>query len=181
MRDAVSLTVDVRCIVGLLARERTEPQRLRIHVLMETDLEAAGATGHLWQSVDYGAIDGQIRFLAEHGRFVLLESLALTVARLLVLRPAPGEHRATIANAEVTIEKPDVLQGSLPAVRLRRTSWDDDVLADLPEVFVRRRTLAAGEAVTAEDGAHFALAGGNGPVLEVRQRVGAPAVTLPGS
>ena len=190
MRDAVTLTVDLTCIVGRLARERTEPQALRVRVVMETDLEASGSTGHLWHSVDYGAIDSQIRFLATEGRFVLVESLALAIGRLLLLPPAPGEHRAAIDAVEVTVEKPEVLPASLPGVQLRRSSWEDDLLVDLPEVQVRRRTLAPGERMRAEDGVAWGLVGlegrhqeATGPavVLEVRQRAAGPTVTLRGS
>ncbi len=190
MRDAVTLSIDLTCIVGLLARERLEPQALRVRVAMETDLEAAGATGHLWHSVDYGAIDAQIRFLATEGRFVLLESLALTIARFLLLPPAAGEHRASIAAVEVAIDKPEILPSSLPGVRVHRSGWEHDVLADLPEVLVQRRVLATGERRTATEGAAWGLVGPTGRVdevvgpavvLEVRQRRGAPAVTLPGS
>lgn len=190
MPDAVTLSIDLTCIVGLLARERIEPQTLRLRVVMETDLEAAGETGHLWHSVDYGAIDSQIRFLATEGRFVLLESLALTIARFLLLRPAAGEHRASIRAVEVAIDKPDILPSSVPGVRLHRTWWEHDVIADLPEVFVRRRVLATGERRTAKEGAAWGLVGSTGRVdelvgpavvLEVLQRTGAPAVTFPGS
>jgi dihydroneopterin aldolase len=190
VRDAVTLSIDLTCIVGLLAHERTTPQALRVGLVMETGLEVAGATGHLWHSLDYGAIDAQVRFLATEGRFVLLESLALTIARFLLLPPAEGEHRAAVAAVEVAIDKPDILPSSLPGVRLRRTSWNDDVLADLPEVSVLRRSLATGERRTAKDGAAWGLVGATGRVdelvgpavvLEVRQRLGAPAVTLPGS
>lgn len=187
VRDAVHLSVDLTCIVGLQARERVEPQRLRLRVALETDLEAAGATGLLWHSVDYGAIDDQIRFLATEGRFVLLESLALAVARFLLLPPAHGEHRAPIAAVEVTVEKPDILPSSVPSVQVRRTTWEDEVLVDLPEVFARRRTLGAGERMSAEDGVAWGLVGlegrrreavGPAVVLEVRQRAAGRRVPI---
>jgi len=185
--DAVTLSLDLTCIVGLLARERREPQALRISIVLDVGLETAGETGQLGHSVDYGALDGQIRFLAQEGRFVLLESLALAIARFVLLPPAEGERRAPVEAVEVRIDKPDILPDALPGVRLRRTRWDEDVLVDLPEVIVRRRTLAAGEhtdaAVWGLVGLTGAQRGAAGPavVLEVRQRTAGSTVTLPGT
>jgi dihydroneopterin aldolase len=185
--DAVTLSLDVTCIVGLLARERREPQALHVSVVLDVGLETAGDTGQLGHSVDYGELDGQIRFLAKEGRFVLLESLALAIARFVLLPPAPGERRAAVDAVDVRIDKPDILPDAVPGVRLRRTRWDRDVLVDLPEVIVTRRTLAAGEhtdaAVWGLVGLAGAQRGATGPavVLEVRQRTAGSTVTLPGT
>jgi dihydroneopterin aldolase len=183
--DAVTLSLDVSCIVGLLARERREPQPLHVTVVLEVGLETAGETGQLGHSVDYGEIDAQIRFLATEGRFVLLESLALTIARFVLLPPARGERRAPVDAVEVRIDKPGILPDAVPGVRLRRTQWSNEILVDLPEVVVTRRTLAAGEqtdaAVWGLVGFTGARRGATGPAvaLEVRQRTAGSTVTLP--
>jgi dihydroneopterin aldolase len=186
LSDAVTLSLDLSCIVGLLARERTVPQPLHVTVTLEVGLERAGETGQLGHSVDYGALDGQIRFLATEGHFVLLESLALAIARFVLLPPAPGERRGEVDAVEVRIDKPGILPDALPGVRLRRTRWDDEVIVDLPEVHVARRALADGEhtdavawGIVGVTGLHHGVTG-PAVVLEVRQRPAGSTVTLPG-
>jgi FolB domain-containing protein len=148
--DVIELDASVACIVGILARERVEPQPLRVALQLGLALGPTGETGDLARSVDYGAVDEQVRFLAVEGRFRLIESLALAVLRAVLLPPAADEARAAVAWAEVRIAKPAVLREAVAAVRLRRdATWaaaePDGVLVALPEVAAHRRTLGAGE------------------------------------
>lgn len=164
--DAISLDVDLRCIVGILPRERVTEQALRISLRLELDLEAVGDTGDLRAGVDYAAIDRQVRFLATEGRFRLIESLGLAVLRLVLAPP--------VKSARVRIAKPEVLPGSLPAVELaREAAWAmSGALARLPEVEAGWRVLAPGEEL--RDGAAL---GPDGPVA-VPFRAAAPVVLL---
>ena len=82
--DAILLDVDLACIVGILPRERVEPQPLAVSLRMELDLERVGVTGDLGQGLDYAAVDAVVRFLAVEGRFRLIESLGITVLRAVL-------------------------------------------------------------------------------------------------
>jgi dihydroneopterin aldolase len=162
--DAIELDVRLSCIVGILPRERVEPQPLEIRLELELDLGGVGDTGDLARGVDYAAIDDQVRFLAVEGRFRLLESLGLAILRVVL---APPVERAC-----VRIVKPAVLRASVPAVRLARdAAWAGagapDVVIDVSEVEVRRVTLAPGE--TLASGVALVLAG-SGDSLVVRRR-----------
>ncbi len=158
MTDRIDLHVDLACIVGILPRERIEPQPLSIDVGMELDLDDCGWTGKLETSVDYGAVDAQVRFLATHGRFRLIESLSVALLRLLLAPPPPDASHAPLARATVRIAKPTVLRSAVPAVTLHReAAWatrpGDDlldgcihrVLVDLEEVTARRVHVPAGQ------------------------------------
>jgi len=162
--DRIELHTELACIVGILARERVEPQPLIFDVAMHVDLDACGRTGRLETSVDYGAVDAQIRFLATHGAFRLIESLSVALLGLLLAEPAPGDERAALQRASIRIAKPTVLRSAVPAVALERdAAWaqelpstlDGDVhhrmLCDLPEVTARLVHLPAG-ARLASDG-----------------------------
>lgn len=113
----------VEAILGILDREQHTPQPLVADLVLELDLGVAGETGALDASVDYGAISEQVAFLVTHGRFRLLETMALAIARLILLPPAPREARAPVAAVEVALKKPAVLAGlAVPGVRIRRTA-----------------------------------------------------------
>jgi FolB domain-containing protein len=144
--DAIHLVLDLSCIVGILPRERVEPQPIVVRLRLELDLEAVGRTGQLEHGVDYASVDAQVRFLAVEGRFRLIESLAQAVLAAVLVAP--------VARASVQIEKPAVLRAAVPAVELARDrAWAaarGEVLADAPEVQVLRRSLQAGEAVAGE-------------------------------
>ncbi|MEQ1501909.1 MAG: dihydroneopterin aldolase [Myxococcota bacterium] len=188
MTDAVNLELDVACIVGILPRERVEPQPVRIRLRMELDLGEVGDTGDLDRGVDYGAVDGQIRFLAVACRFRLIESFALAILRTVLLPPAPGEHRARVTRAAVRIAKPTVLRAAIPSIELARDAdwaaatpealsgggWQEPILT-APEVTVRRLHLPGGTGFSY--GEAYGLAGAEGPV-EVPFRADHPVVLL---
>ncbi len=138
--DRIGLTVDLACIVGILPRERVEPQPLRIELELAVDLARCGDTGDLSASVDYGAVDEQIRWLATHGEFRLIESLALAISRLVLLPPAPTDARTQVRAVSVTIRKPTVLRASEPRVTMVRGPeiLRGELLVDVPEVHARR-------------------------------------------
>jgi len=139
--DHIHLDLAVRCVVGILPRERLHPQPVRVTVRMDVDLEAAATTGELHHSIDYGAVDTQVRFLCTEGRFRLIESLAIAIARLLLLPPAPGEARAALACVAVSVFKPEVLDHAVASVHLERAaSWarGATTLIDLEEVTALR-------------------------------------------
>ncbi len=131
--DTIALELEVSCIVGILPRERVEPQPLHLTLDLELDLEAVGDTGDLERGVDYAAVDAEVRQLCVEGRFRLIESLALAILRAVLRGPV---HRA-----RVRIAKPTVMRAATPAVELERdAAWagDDPVLIDVPEVLARR-------------------------------------------
>lgn len=143
--DAVLLDLELACIVGILPRERVEPQPLEIRIELGLDLDPCGGSGDLERSVDYAAVDTQIRFLCTEGRFRLIEVLAVAILRAVLAPPAPGESRAAVQWAEIEIRKPAVMRCAMPGVRIRRDAdWAaaHHVLADVSEVRAERRTVS---------------------------------------
>ncbi len=112
------------CIVGLYEDEQRTPQALAIELGMGLDLDAA-AGGDLSQSVHYVTALDQVQFIAQEGRWRLLESLAAAILRHLLRAPAPGEGRALIERLKVRVSKPGYLKGrAIPAVELvRERTW----------------------------------------------------------
>lgn len=150
MSDAILLDIELACIVGILPRERVEPQPLQIRLEMGIDLDACGTSGNLDESVNYADVDAQVRFLCTEGRFRLIEVLGTAILRAILAPPSPGEARAPLAWAEVEILKPTVLRSAVPGVRMRRDAeWaaGQDVLADVEEVRAERTVVQAGTSI----------------------------------
>ena len=121
MSDRIELRdFSLQCIVGLLEREQAQPQRLDVELALELDLDGA-AGGDLSASVDYAAVAEQVRFIAQAGRWYLLESLAAALCAHLLEPPAPGEARAPIDAVQLALRKPEILGDvATPAVVVRR-------------------------------------------------------------
>ena len=118
--DRIDLDLEVCAIVGILPRERIEPQPLRISLRLELPLDRVGRSGDLSAGVDYAEMDARVRYLAVHGRFRLLESLALAILRVVLDPPRIGEERAAVQRASVTLRKPAVLRAAEPSVTMAR-------------------------------------------------------------
>jgi len=121
--DWVSLSkvsLSFPCVVGLTERERRESQTLELELAMSLDLDEA-AGGDLRRSVDYSAALDHVQFIAQHGRWMLLESMAAAMARFILAPPAAGERRAQVRSVLVRLRKPDVFGGrAVPSVEIQR-------------------------------------------------------------
>jgi len=114
----------LHCIVGVEEAERETPQPLVLAVSVGLDLEAA-AGGDLGATVDYQALEREVRFLVEEGRWRLIESVAAVVLRH-VLRPyGRGAAGPAVERARVRVTKPEALDGAaVPSVEMeRQAGW----------------------------------------------------------
>jgi dihydroneopterin aldolase len=112
--------VSFPCTLGLFEWEQRQPQVLQVEIGLKLDLDAAAA-GDLGRSVNYRMALDQIQFIAQHGRWLLLESMAAAMARHLLAPPAPGERRAQIRGVTIRLAKPNILGGrAIPSVEISR-------------------------------------------------------------
>ncbi|MBN8230773.1 dihydroneopterin aldolase [Corallococcus macrosporus] len=115
------LTVDV--IVGVYNRERVTPQPLRLDVALFLDARQAAVGGRLANTVHYGRLAGELRFLLDACRFELLESAAEAVCRYLLAPPTDAAPHAHLYAATVRVTKPEALTGwAIPSLQVHRTS-----------------------------------------------------------
>jgi FolB domain-containing protein len=112
------------CILGVSERERRESQTLELELAMNLDLDEA-AGGDLKRSVDYAAALEHVQFIAQHGRWLLLESMAAAMARFVLAPPAENERRAQVRCVVVRLSKPEVFGGrAVPSVEIQRdAAW----------------------------------------------------------
>ncbi len=105
----------VRTVVGVHDWERDGPREVHLDLVLETDLGVAAASDSLADTVDYGTVARCVIAHAEVSRFQLLESLAGSIADL-VLAEFPAVRATT-----VRVKKPRALPSGLVFVELRRT------------------------------------------------------------
>ena len=105
----------LRCIIGLYPEEREKKQDVLINVVMETDLEAAGKSDDLNDTVDYKTIKQNILEFVENSSFKLIESLAEGTAAICLAD-------SKVHSVTITIDKPGALRFARSvAVEITRT------------------------------------------------------------
>ncbi len=98
----------IRCVVGVLPRERTTPQDLLVSLEVGADLAPAARSGSLEHTLDYAELARQTRELVVAGRFRLLETMAEEVARHVLRQPRARAVRVTVRKPAAVPEARDV-------------------------------------------------------------------------
>jgi len=106
------LKLDV--VIGVYPREREVPQTVIVDLALHMDLQVAGRSDQLTDTVDYAALVERVRKTAVKSRCHLLEALAQCIASLCLREPR-------IAAVDVTVTKPDALPGIGVAVTVHRS------------------------------------------------------------
>jgi dihydroneopterin aldolase len=110
------------CRIGVTDREQQAAQRLDVEIGLSLNLDGA-AGGDLSASVDYGPVLEQVKFIAQQGRWKLLESLGAALAAHLLRRPAENEGRVAVATAHVRLSKPEAFPGGpVPGIDIQRSA-----------------------------------------------------------
>ena len=105
----------LRCIIGIYPEERVEKQDIVINVEMHCDLRKAGRSDDLNDTVDYKSIKKAILALVEKSSYLLLESLAESIADIALANDK-------VEQVVVTIDKPGALRfAKSSAVEITRT------------------------------------------------------------
>ena len=104
-RTAATCQIAVRnlavyAFVGVHAEEKRLGQRLYLDIICDIDRDPLAMDDRLEQSVDYAAVIGVARALAEEARFNLLETLAAALARTLF------ERFDSVRSIDIEIRKP---------------------------------------------------------------------------
>lgn len=84
---------------GVLEHEQRFGQTFTVDVELEVDLAPAGESDALGDTVDYGALSGELAAVVTGERYDLIERLATRLAEVCLARPA-------VTAATVTVHKP---------------------------------------------------------------------------
>jgi dihydroneopterin aldolase len=152
--------LEVDCVVGVYPHERDTPQPLRLDVELCLDTEAAAKRERLRRTVDYAALTAQLAFLLRSARFRMLETAAHALARYVLAPPAPGERRAAVERARITLTKPTALGGAaVPSLTIERdAAWVEltqeqkpfgtvDVIHETRDAGIYRLNVAPGHVI----------------------------------
>lgn len=127
---------------GIQETEQKLVQPLEVDLRLQLPLDGAARTGDLRQSVNYAAVSCRVAFVAQHGQWGLLESLAGALCTVLLLER--GCYRA-----EVVVRKPAALKDlATPAVKIARCRPNKEVgisgVADDTDVVEEVRSVSPG-------------------------------------
>jgi dihydroneopterin aldolase len=98
--------LQVDCIIGVFAEERTRAQPVAVTLRLGMSPRDVASSASLEETVDYLAIAGQVSFLLSACRFQLIETAARALASYLIAPPTLAERRAPIRRVAVEIHKP---------------------------------------------------------------------------
>jgi dihydroneopterin aldolase len=107
-------SIDCRCRIGVTEEERRAPQRLEVDLDLHADLEAAGRSSRLEQTIDYREVHARVRDYLERDTFRLVEAAARGILDL-VLKEFPVTRAVVrvrkfvlpdVAHVEVEMERP---------------------------------------------------------------------------
>lgn len=88
--------LEVWYCVGVTPEERSQPQRLQLVVILQTNLEAAARTDDLSQTIDYYAVCQRLLAFGRNRSWQLIETLAVDIARMI-----QGEFAAGRVSVEI--------------------------------------------------------------------------------
>lgn len=124
--DRLSLSgLSVDCIVGVYAHERDTPQPLGVDLALYLDTRPAAREAKLRETVDYARLWGEVRFLLQASRFLLLETAAEAVARYILAPPTADVPHGRIQELTVRLSKPRALAGAgMPTLEIHRIAGE---------------------------------------------------------
>jgi 7,8-dihydroneopterin aldolase/epimerase/oxygenase len=96
--------------------ERDAAQRFDVEIVTELDLRVAQVSDDLADTLDYDALHRRIVEIVEGRSYALLERLAGDLLDAIF-------DDARVIRAQVTIEKPGILDGATPGVTLARERY----------------------------------------------------------
>jgi dihydroneopterin aldolase len=116
MLDVIKLT-NIRAMGkhGVNPGERDTEQVFHIEIEFHLNLRKPQATDHLIDTVDYALLHGKIVEIVKSTSYSLLERLAAEIINLIFTD-------SRIVQAQVSISKPDILNGCTPTVILNRVN-----------------------------------------------------------
>lgn len=100
--------IQCRCVLGVFAEERHEPREVSINLTIYYNKPKAAKTDNIDQAVDYDELTKKLRAHVEPTTYELIESLAESIANLLLENPS-------ILACLVVVDKHGVPEGARSA------------------------------------------------------------------
>lgn len=97
--------LEVQTVIGIWEWERRITQTVRFDLEMATDVRAAAKTDAIEDALNYKDIAKRVIEFTQHSKFALVETLAESVARIVV-------QDYGVAWVRVSVAKPGAIEGS---------------------------------------------------------------------
>ena len=91
---------------GVLPHEQELGQTFTVDVALELDLAPAGASDHLGDTVDYGALSADLAAVVRDERYDLIERLATRLAEICLDRPKVDAVTVTVHKPHAPVPVP---------------------------------------------------------------------------
>lgn len=92
--------LEILCIVGILPRERVEPQTLFLDVDLDLDFGPAAKTEDVTHTIDYAAVSAWLTERLQTRKYQLVETLAVECCQQLL------EQHPTVGRVRIEVKKP---------------------------------------------------------------------------
>ena len=104
LSDKIIVTgIHLMCRLGVPAEERQTPQPIAVTIELRMDLSAAGHTDSITDTVDYAVVRNVLADVAVRREYLLVESLAESMAREVL-------QRFPVPEVMIAISKPEALR-----------------------------------------------------------------------
>jgi dihydroneopterin aldolase len=111
----------IDCIVGVYPAERHTPQPLIVDAELYFDARPAAEGSGLGATIDYAKLFGELRFILQSCRFLLLEEAAQALCRYVLCTPTQDAARAQVEAVTLRLSKPQALSsGAVPSLEVHR-------------------------------------------------------------
>ena len=111
----------IDCIVGVYPTERHKPQPLIVDAELYFDSRPAASGSGLGATIDYAKLFGELSFILQSCRFLLLEEAAQALCRYVLCAPTQDAARAQVEAVTLRLTKPQALSsGAIPSLEVHR-------------------------------------------------------------
>ncbi len=97
--------LQVQAVIGIFAWERGATQTVTIDIEMATDVARAAATDSIDAAINYKSVAKRLIAFAEASEFALVETLAESLARIIVTE-------FDVPSVRLSVSKPGAIEGS---------------------------------------------------------------------
>ncbi|MEK6869810.1 MAG: dihydroneopterin aldolase [Nanoarchaeota archaeon] len=106
--------LEIECIVGVRKRERKEKQKIYVTIEIYTNTEKAAKSSNITDTINYSSIIKNIKRLVTNKKYLLLETMAEDIAKMILRNKNTNE-------VKVLIKKPKAIgKGKYAAVEIER-------------------------------------------------------------
>ena len=117
VKDIIQIAgLEITAIVGISQAERVKEQKILLDLEIHTDIRPAARSKVIGDTVDYSYLASEAERIIQHGKYLLLETLAEDVCEYCLSQPRDS-------SIDLSVKKPDALsKAEFVGVRIHRSN-----------------------------------------------------------